>query len=133
MKSLITLLAIPLAVELANVVVHHFVRDNAPGINALDVISLCVTAAVVFFVGWTVVRRLGRVGMALAGGISIWVISVVAVSLLIGVEAVLRPRPGEDALVLKGFLISTLLAIPVVIVVSAIGAFLGRTTRRPTG
>ena len=133
MKSMIRLLAIPLAVELANVIVHHFVRDNAPGINALDVISICITAAVVFFAGWIVVRRLGGIGMALAGGISIWVVSVVAVFFLIGVEALLSPRPEEDALVLKGFLISTVWAVPVVIVVSAIGAFLGRATHRPTG
>jgi hypothetical protein len=130
MKRLLRILWIPLLIELANVLVHHVFRGDSDGIQWLDIIGIGITAAVMFFAGWTVARNLNRWGSAILAALLVWFCSVLAVVVLMVVESILQtssPRP-DNLLVVKGFLLSALLSIPVVIVVSAMGAALARWT-----
>ncbi len=134
MKRMLTMLWIPLVIELVNILVHHVLRDSSEGINWIDDISIAITVAVVFFAGWTVARKINRLGLAILGALLIWVCSVLLVLVLIGVESMLGPAPASaaDVLVMKGFVLSAFLSIPVVIVVSGVAAAIARRTR-PSG
>jgi len=130
MRRLLSMLWIPLVVELINVVAHHVLRDNSEGFNWIDAVSLIVTGAVVFFSGWTVARRLNQWGPAILGALLIWVCWALAVVMLIGFESMLKVAPAGT--VIQGFVFSALLSIPVVVVVSAVAAAIAKWTR-PTG
>lgn len=124
MRRLLSMLWIPLLVELINVVVHHVLRDNSQGINWIDGASLMVSAAVVFFSGWTVARRLNRWGATIVAALLIWACWAIAVMLLIGVETILGAAPAGT--VIQGFMLSAFLSIPAVIVVSLIAASIAK-------
>jgi hypothetical protein len=128
MKRLFAIIWIPFVVELLNVVVHYLLRDNSEGVNWIDGVSTVVTAAVVFFVGWTVARRLRRLEPAVLAALFIWISSTLLVIALISIKSAKQ----VDLLVIKGFVFSALLSIPIVVVISTIGAIAGKRAQ-PSG
>ena len=132
MKRLLLLLRLPLAIELANVIIHRLVRAESQGTHWIDDVSLAITAAVVLYVGWTVARTLDRVGLAILGALLVWGCSVTAVTVLMGAKLVLQDLASSETglLAVKGFLFSALLIVPVVALLSGIAGFVAVRTRR---
>jgi ABC-type uncharacterized transport system permease subunit len=118
---MLSVLWIPLVIELANIAVHHVLRDRSEGVYLIDIVSIVVTVVVLFFAGWTAARKVNRVTLAILGGLLIWACSVLLIGFLMGAEGEAR----------AGFLLSALLSVPVVLAVSAVGAVVGKRSRPP--
>jgi hypothetical protein len=82
----------------------------------------------VFFAGWTVARKLDRFGLAILGALLIWVCSVLFVVMLRSLESMFGTPKAPNLLVIKGFVLSAVLSIPIVVVVSAVAAAIARRT-----
>lgn len=132
MKRMLSVLWIPLLIELVNIVAHRVLRDSSEGLHPIDAISLAVTAVVLFYAGWMVVRKLNRITWALLSGILIWICSTVLILVLMGAEPFIATQETRMAQEAKlGLLLASLLSVPVVLAISALGAIAGRWFHPP--
>jgi hypothetical protein len=125
-KRVLRVLWIPLAIEFANIVAHHVLRSRSEGITSIDIISTAISGIVLFAAGWAVARKLNRITLAILGGLVIWACSTLLV-LFMGTEFVaIAPETRMNEDVRMGFILASLLSVPIVAAVSALGAFVGR-------
>lgn len=130
-KRFLSLLSVPLAIEVVNVVVHKLLRPGSDYLHWLDIVSTAVSVSVVFFVGWTVARALNSWRWAIAGALIIWTCAVLMVVVIWTFESVFLGTLTEtDLLGMKGFLFSAIFSFAIVTIVAAIAALIAMRTDR---
>lgn len=120
MERYLKILWLPFAIEFLNLIVHRVLRSNSESVGWVDGVSIAVTAAVIFAVGWIIGRRMNRFGPAILAALLIWFcFAMVAVML----SAIAGP---VDPIAMKGYLLAVTLSLPIVAAVSAIGVIVAK-------
>lgn len=123
-KFPVAMLRVPLALEATNIFLHRLAHWNNLGSAYVDTASTLISMAIVFYAAWLASRRSWQVSQAMAAAFIVWAFSLVLVATLVAVELYLvTPMPpGQASAALAGYVLASLLVLPVVILVAVIAA-----------